>query len=190
MLPLIPTRATDQEMSGYVSNIVATYRRATPDQLARGHVWYHVAHDLATVVGNGDVRMGAGVIAALSQQRSWRVNCMLARDARNGNVHGQTGNTLAKVHAILAGADPADLLPMDLKTGQFYLAIIGDAHAVVIDRHAHDVAVGKRYGESSRGLSNPNRYATLAHAFTLAGDVLGTPDVQPVTWLVQKESTL
>ena len=105
-------------------------------------------------------------------------------------MHGQTGNTLAKVHAILAGADPADLLPMDLKTGQFYLAIIGDTHAVVIDRHAHDVAVGKRYGESSRGLSNPNRYATLAHAFTLAGDVLGTPDVQPVTWLVQKESTL
>ena len=55
-----------------------------------------------------------------------------------------------------------------------------DAHArrcasdpVVIDRHAHDVAAGERYGNRNRGLSNVNRYATLALAYRLSARELG-----------------
>jgi hypothetical protein len=186
---MIGTRATNAQLSTYVANIVQAYRAATPDQLARGKCWYPVAHDLALVVGNGDVRMGAGVIAALSAQRSWKVNQALATDASNGNVHGQTEQTLAKVRAMLAGTDPADVLPLNLKTGHFFASISdpSDPDPVTIDRHAHDVATGQRGGERNRGLSNVTRYATLALAYRLAARQLGEiPSVvQAVTWCRQ-----
>ena len=167
---MIATTATDAELAGYVAHIVTAYRSATPAQVARGQQWYRVAHDLATVIGDGDVRQGAGIIAALSAQRRWSVNCQLAADAASGNVHGQTEQVLAKVRAMLNGADPADILPMALKTGNFYATIADPSNPdfVVVDRHAHDVAVGEVYGNQNRGLSNVKRYATLALAYRLA----------------------
>ena len=120
---MIPVTATDGELGAYVANILAAYRSATPAQLERGRCWYQVAHDLALIIGDGDVRQGAGIIAALSACRRWAVNVQLATDAGNGNVHGHTPDVLAKVAAMLAGADPADVLPMALKTGAFYRCI-------------------------------------------------------------------
>ena len=187
---MIPTTASDDQLAGYVASIVAAYRDATPDQLARGKAWYPVAHDLARVIGDGDVRKGAGILAALSPQRKWSVNCDLARDAAAGNVHGQTNAILARVRALLQGGDPAELLPMQLKTGNFWRCIVDptDPDPVTIDRHAHDVAAGRRFGErENRGLSNVNRYATLALAYRLAAREVGEiPSVvQAVTWCRQ-----
>jgi len=188
---MIPTTATDAELQQYVDNIVAAYRAATPDQVTRGRQWYRVAHDLAAMIGDGDVRMGAGLLAALSANKRWSANVTLAEDAANGNVHGHTGDTLAKVGKILGGADPTELLPMQVKTGNFYRCIMdpADPDPVVIDRHAHDIAVGERYGQRDRGLSNVNRYATLALAYRLAARKLGViPSVvQAVTWVRQTE---
>jgi hypothetical protein len=186
---VIATTATDGELAGYVANIVQAYRSATAGQRARGTCWYQTARDIALVIGDGDARMGAGIIAALSAQRRWEVNCQLATDAANGNVHGQTDAVLAKVRALLAGADPEDILPMALKTGSFYRCITdpADPDPVVIDRHAHDVAVGQRYGNANRGLSNLTRYSTLALAYRLAAREVGQiPSiVQAVTWCRQ-----
>lgn len=189
---MIPTTATDDQLSGYVANIVAAYRDATPGQVARGKAWYPVAHDLAVMIGDGDVRKGAGILAALSPQRSWPVNCQLAADAASGNVHGQTNAILARVRALLDGTDPAELLPMQLKTGNFWRCIVdpSDPDPVTIDRHAHDVAAGRRFGErENRGLSNVNRYATLALAYRLAAREVGEiPSVvQAVTWCRQTD---
>lgn len=186
---MIPTRATDAELAGYVANIVTAYRAATPDQLARGRAWYPVAHDLAGIIADGDYATGAGIIAALSPNKSWSENQRLARDAGAGYVHGHFADSLAKVQKIMAGADPATVLPMELKTGHFYRSIADptSADAVVIDRHAHDVAVGQRYGDAPRGLSNKTRYATLALAYRLAARQLGELPltVQAVTWVRQ-----
>src|SRR5690349_23740860 len=109
---MIPTTADDGQLAGYVANIVTAYRAATPGQVARGRHWYETANDLAGIIGDGNVPMGAGILAALSAQRRWEVNVTLATDAANGNVHGQTDTVLAKVRAMLDGANPADLLPM------------------------------------------------------------------------------
>jgi hypothetical protein len=141
------------------------------------------------IIGGGDARKGAGMLAALSAQRPWEVNVSLATDAADGDVHGHTEAVLAKVRAIMEGADPAEILPMELKTGHFYRCIVDPAapDPVVIDRHAHDVAAGERYGSRNRGLSNVNRYATLALAYRLAARELGEIPkvVQAVVWVRQ-----
>lgn len=187
---MIPTRADNATLERYVANIVSAWHDATPDDKARGRAWYPVAHDLADVIGNGDARKGAGLIAALSPQCGWSRNVKLAEDASNGDVHGSTGDTLDKVRAILADTDPSDVLPGDKKTGHFYRNILDptDPDPVTIDRHAHDVAIGETYGNRDRGLGNATRYATLAHAYREASRRLGElPNVvQAVTWVRQR----
>jgi hypothetical protein len=190
---MIPTRATDEQFSRYVSNIMDVYARATVDQEARGRAWYRTAHQLADLLSEGNVQAGAGVLAALSANKSWNLNVRLATNAfETGMPNGHVKDALVKVAKIMAGADPADVLPMSSKTGNFYRAILdpSDPDAVVIDRHAHDVAVGEVFGNEDRGLSNKNRYATLAHAYREAARQLGVlpSTVQAVTWVVQTEA--
>lgn len=188
---MISTKATPAEFETYVQNIVAIWNRATPAQTAKGRAWYPVAHDLAIMFGDGNVKVGAGIIAALSVQKSWSENIRLATDASNGNVHGNVGNALRKVEAILSGIAPEDVLPMQAKTGNFYRNIVDptDASAVTVDRHAHDIAVGTVYGSKDRGPSNPTRYATIRDAYVTASKRLGEcPSVvQAVTWTYQVE---
>jgi hypothetical protein len=189
---MIPTRATTRVHRRYVKNIISTWERATEDQLSRGRNWYRTAHDLADFMSEGNVTAGAGVIAALSAQKSWALNTRMARRAfTTGVLSGHTTDALTKAAKIMAGVDPAEVLPMTFKTGNFYRAILDpeDPDAVVIDRHAHDVAVGKRYGTQPRGLHNKTRYATLAHAYREAARQLEElpSTVQATTWLVQSE---
>jgi hypothetical protein len=183
----IPTVATDDEMRGYIANIIGVYNRTSLKQREKGRNWYPVAHDLAEMVGQGDVYKGAGIIAALSANKRWEINVGLARDAGEGNVHGHTKATLRKVEAMLDGADPREILPMQLKTGNFFRCIADpeDPDPVVIDRHAHDVAVGEVYGERDRLLGNTTRYATLALAYRLAAREVGEipQGLQAITWV-------
>lgn len=190
---MIPTTASDVDHQRYVRNIIRVFESATADQEKRGREWYSTAHQIAEFMAEGDVKAGAGVIAALSPQKAWSLNMIMARRAfEAGRATGHVQDALTKVAKIMAGADPAEVLPMTLKTGNFYRTIVDpeDPDAVVVDRHAHDVAVGERYGNKDRGLHNKNRYATLAHAYREAARVLGAlpSTVQSVTWLVQTES--
>lgn len=186
---MIGTKATTAEFNGYVQNIIDSWNSATDAQTAKGRAWYPVAHDMAVIFGDGNVRMGAGIIAALSVQKSWKENIRLATDAHAGNVHGHMGTALNKVRAILAGTAPEDVLPMQAKTGNFYRNIVDptDASAVTVDRHAHDIAVGEVYGSRDRGLSNPNRYGIIRDAYLAAARILNecASTVQAVTWTVQ-----
>lgn len=188
---MISTVASDAKHAQYVANILAAYKAASRDQQRRGKAWYHTAHQLADMLSQGNVRTGAGVIAALSANKRWTENQKLATQCFDGNVSGHFEDALEKVRRILAGERPEDVLPMSLKTGNFFRCIADpdDQEAVVIDRHAHDIAVGEKYGNHNRGLSNHKRYATLAHAYREAARKLGkTPSVvQAVTWIVQVE---
>lgn len=190
---MIPTVANEEQHETYVSNIVRSYRSATPDQLRRGRSWYPTAHQLAVMIADGDAVQGAGVIASLSANKSWSENQRLAKIALStGTPVGHVGDALGKASRILAGSAPEDVLPMGAKTGHFYRCIVdpSDADAVCVDRHAHDVAVGEVYGDRDRGLSSKRRYATVAHAYREAARRLGVlPQVvQAVTWVVQVET--
>ncbi|MEU6573598.1 hypothetical protein [Streptomyces sp. NPDC046805] len=189
---MIPTRIDDATREGYVQNIISAWHRATPEQVARGRAWYPTAHGLATVIADGETRKGAGVIAALSANKSWSLNCRLARGAlRSGRASGHVRDALCKAERIMLGEDPEDVLPMGLKTGNFFRCIAdpSDLDAVVIDRHAHDIAVGDTYGTRDRGLTNPNRYALLAQVYREAAHRLGElpATVQSVTWVAHTE---
>jgi len=189
---MIPSKPSPAEIAQYTANIIAVFKSATADQTARGRNWYPVAHELAMMVGDGDARKGAGVIAALSANKGWGENVRLAKDAREGNIHGHVGDALRKVRKIMDGEDPANVLPMSAKTGHFFRCIEDptDPDPVVIDRHAHDIAVNEVYGNADRGLSAKGRYAALAHAYREAALQLGEiPSVvQAVTWVVQIET--
>jgi hypothetical protein len=185
---MINTTANDQEFETYVANIIKVWNSASAEQYITGGNWYRTAHQLADMITEGNARQGAGILAALSPMTEWSHNVELARQAvETGIPTGHFGDALRKVTKIIAGSDPEEILPMASKTGMFFRLINDptDPDAVVIDRHAHDIAVGQRYGSQDRGLSNARRYATLAHAYREAARRLGElPSVvQSVTWV-------
>lgn len=187
----IPLTVMEQDRDTYVTNILRTWAQADNDAMASGLYWYRTAHQLALMMSPDDVRVGAGVIAALSANKGWAENVRLAQDAVQGRLYGHVGNALRKAADILDGVDPADVLPMDMKTGMFYRCIVDpeDPDAVVIDRHAHDIAVGGPYGSANRGLSNANRYSLLAHCYREVAHRLGVlpSTVQAVTWVAHTQ---
>lgn len=189
---MIKTQPSDSTRRRYIRNIIRVWEQATDDQRERGANWYRTAHQLADFLSEGDVKTGAGVIAALSANKSWDLNQRMARRAlRDGVLSGHTSANLAKAAKIMSGVDPAEVLPMDAKTGNFYRCILDpdDQEAVCIDRHAHDVAVGRPYGDADRGLGAKGRYAVLSLAYRNAAAKLGvTPSVlQATTWVVWTE---
>jgi len=194
MSALLPTRPAEDQMSIYVDNIISTWHAATADQVIRGRAWYRTAHDLAELISGGDVVRGAGVLAALSPQTEWSQNITRASRAfADGRPSRHMGDALRKAERIMGGEDPLTVLPRNSKTWSFYRCIVNpdDLDAVVIDRHAHDVAAGECYGARDRGLSSKPRYASLALAYTRAARILGeSPStVQAVTWTVWREVT-
>lgn len=188
---VIPFKVDEETREGYVRNVLDAFGRATEDQKQRGRVWYRTAHDLANMISDGNVREGAGVIAALSANKSWRENERLARGAYTGEPSGHTRDNIRKVERIMLGEDPEDVLPMSAKTGHFFRCILDpeDWDPVCIDRHAHDIAVGEIFGNSERGLESKQRYALLAHRYREAALRLKEiPSVvQAVTWVAHTE---
>lgn len=190
MIPANPSATTRRR---YAHNIINAYVNATDEQKAKGKHWYPVAHDLAEMISGGDVRMGAGVIAALSANKSWSENIKIAtRALGSGRATGHVKDALTKATRIMNGADPVTVLPMSAKTGNFYRCILDptDPEPVCVDRHAHDVAVGKAYGNAERGLSSKGRYAALADAYRYAARQLGIvpSELQAIVWVAQVES--
>lgn len=190
---MIPVTADDETLERYVDNCVKAWMFSSKNQRDRAVVWYPTAHDLAAFIADGDVRTGAGLLAALSANKSWDINRRLAADAARGNLHGHFSDALNKAQRILEGEDPLIVLPVDSKTWNFYRAIVdpADPDSVVIDRHVHDAIVGETLGSANRGLSNKKRYALLALVVRLAARRLGvTPNVlQALLWIVQTDKT-
>lgn len=190
---MIPIKADDEARAYYVRNIRSVWSIATAEQVTNGRTWYQVAHDTASMLADGDVKVGAGLLAALSPQTAWWLNVELACEAyESGNARRHTKDSCGKANKIMAGIDPTEVLPMGRKTGHFYRAILDptDPDAVCIDRHAHDVAVGVPYGDWSRGLSTQSRYDLIADCYREAARQLGEiPSVvQATTWVVWRDS--
>lgn len=185
---MIPVKATDADVRGMADNILSEYRRSTEDDRAEGFRWYRDAHKIATTLGYGDAKQGAALLAALSPQTSWELNVKLAAKAVNdGRASGHLGDACRKADRILSGWPAERVLPMDKKTGDFYRCIAdpGDPDSVCVDRHAHDIAVGERYGSRNRGLDARGRYVAVQRAYRLAAKVLGIlpQELQAITWV-------
>ncbi len=190
---MIPIKADAEAREYYVRNIVSVWSVATEDEFEQGAHWYEQAHRTARMLADGDIRTGAGLLAALSPQTSWWLNVELACDAyETGTARRHTADSCGKANKIMAGTDPADVLPMTRKTGQFYRCILDpdDAEAVCIDRHAYDIVVGIPLGDWNRGLSAHGRYALVADCYREAARRLEQlpSTVQAVTWVAWRNS--
>lgn len=189
---MIPIGTERDAMDWYVSNVVSVWSLATSKQAEEGRGWYARAHETAAMLADGDVRVGAGVLAALSPQTSWWQNVELAADAlETGRASRHTGDSCSKANRIMAGEDPVAVLPMQRKTGHFFRSILNpsDPTAICVDRHAHDAAVGVPYGSWTRGLDARGRYALISHAYWEAAQQLGQlpSTVQAVVWVAWRE---
>lgn len=170
-------------------NVLAVYRDADFYAFSAGMTWYDDAHDFARILDN-NVHRAAGIIAALSPMNGWNNNKNKAAQlyAQNGDGSGcGLYNNVAKAVAIYNGADPMDILKGD-KVRAFYETILdptGD-HNPVIDRHAFDIAVGRRTDNRTRGiLGRKGEYDKFARAYRRAADAagIGAAQIQAITWM-------
>ena len=179
------------QFSRMVHNVTHAVKTASPEDVKSGMDWYKRAHDFATEIGNGDVRRGAGAIAILSAPVGWNDNQRMARQLRDtGTASGGfvTGRQVRQAREVLEGSvDPEQHLPMDRKTGNFFRNIVNpdDARSVTIDRHAHDITVGRVLGSEDRGLQTPTRYNTFVQAHLNAAGHLGIlpHQAQAIGWV-------
>jgi hypothetical protein len=175
-------------------HIVATYEAATPAERLEGRSWYSVARDAAVELDPNDPVRAAAVIAVLSPRVNWERNVKLAADAYAGRPLACIKRNAEKANAIVGGSDPEEIVSGD-KVRAFWRAIVDptDARAIVIDRHAIDVAFGEVMDDERRGkiLGKRGAYGELADRYVYATEVINqrfgvdlTPvQVQATTWV-------
>lgn len=196
-------------------NITKVFRLASAEQLAFGIEWYERARRLAVELEPADPRKAAAVIAVLSPRLAWSINVRLARQAYAmwaANPDSGHENVLAlgkalpcldrngvKAFLILAGSDP-DSVVGGPKVRAFWHTIADptDPRAVVVDRHAFDVAAGRVTDDATRGATLGRRggYDGLCDLYRRAavilsretGTVISPAMVQAVTWTVWREN--
>lgn len=172
-----------------VRNIIRTYKAASDAERAEGVEWYAQAFRLALEVDPEHPTRAAGIIAALSPLTPWDRNVFLVRETyrTNGLQGGTLGKNRDKANRILQGEDPL-LVLKGAKVRAFFAGIVssGASSDVCVDRHAYDLAVGKRYGKNERpGLSSKDGYARIADAYCRAAKRLGVgpQELQAITWV-------
>ena len=127
-------------MAGSVENLLRFYDRAGPDTRAQGVEWYEVANTHLVAVGKRhgySLIVAAAVTAALSPFIAWNKNLELAEELlAGGEARGSFPQNRAKALAIMAGADPREVLAGP-KVRAFFecLAHPGATDDAVVDRH-------------------------------------------------------
>lgn len=171
----------------HVSEVFVLSRR-TPF-FGEGMEWYTDAHNTAAALDPENVSRACGVIAALSPMNGWKNNKRMAMRMYAGETNGLgMGQSVGKALRILCGEQPLDVLGGD-KVRAFYSTILNpfDPNAIpVIDRHAHDIAVGAKLPNNhpSRNMTN-RRYNDFARVYSECANAfsLGAPQLQAITWL-------
>jgi hypothetical protein len=178
-------------------HIVATYEAATPAERAEGRSWYPTARKVAESLDPDNPSRAAAVIAVLSPRVRWERNIRLAGDAYAGLALACLKSSADKAERILSGESP-DSVVSGPKTRAFWHAIVNpsDARAIVIDRHAIDVAFGETMDNERRGklLGRKGAYDDIAQRYTFAAEILSEQfnteltavEVQATTWVTWK----
>ena len=138
---------------GSYQNIVQAYNKASAESFFEGREWYTYANSIAeqvsTLLGTEDIRVGAGILSALSPQIAWGENVAEALKFTSlGYSTMQTQANNAKAQKIQEGQDPDTILGGH-KVVPFYHAILEPTgqYKPVVDRHAIAVYYGKPVSE-------------------------------------------
>jgi hypothetical protein len=183
-------------------NITRVFREASQEDLEAGARWYGEANELARELDPQDPRRAAAVLAVLSPQVSWPRNVAMAREVYATGATRGLGANIAKALRLIAGEDP-EIVVKGLKVTAFWLSICDpvDARAVVIDRHAFDIAYGRVTDDKTREefLRIKGNYAKIVRMYESAarivtrdrvefGEVWTGTEVQAATWVAWRRT--
>ena len=184
-------------LKGSYRHILKAYNEASIDSKLEGEIWYDeaqiVAEQVSKLLGTNDLRIGAGIIAALSPQMDWGEN--IEEAIKFTSTHYSTRQTKAnnaKALRILEGENPLDVLG-GAKVIAFYHAILEPKgkYPPVIDRHAMRVYYGKPVSkrDRNRAFSNTRVIRRIQSANIRVARELGIhPNVvQAITWVHQRK---
>lgn len=177
-------------VSRLAENIRRVYAQHGADERIAGMHWYDDANREARALSaryNVPVTHAAAVIAVLSPQVSWTRNVAMAREVfATGTTRGLRTNVAKAERLATLDAHPDDVVSGP-KVSCFYANILDPSgHEITIDRHAFDIAQGRRTDDKTRAvLSNKGHYARYAQAYQLVADELGIGacQLQAITWV-------
>lgn len=172
------------------ANIARRRAQADAKTVALGEDWYAEGLRMASEVGDGDIVLGAAVIAILSPRRQWRDNVALAYAWSRGEVVRTMGDQLRKLARI--GSEDLDAIVGGPKVRSFWANLSGDSNAVTVDvwalraALASDDVTDDDYGKLTSG----DRYAMVAEAYRrVARRYREAPSTtQAVVWIVERGS--
>lgn len=164
-----------------VRTLCEWYDNADPESIRVGREWYRIAQReavrLARVHGTTQHR-AAGVIAAFSQNATWKANRTLADRYLGGQRRGLQ-KVLAECDRIMSGERPTRVLGHMPKVVQFYRAIVGHEDAITIDRWALFGAYLRRV-PATPAHCDPARIAYREAAYACGED---PRDFQAIVWI-------
>jgi hypothetical protein len=174
-------------MATYAENIVECFYRATDSEYAEGMSWYNDTHDIALSLTPDNVWRGAGVIAAFSPQQNWEQNLAFAtRACKTGIATGHTTMMCGQAQRILDGEHPLDVLGgMKVRAFAAAIATNGQSDIATIDRHAHDIAMGRVFTQKERKIGK-RLFRVMSEHYRQAAMEIGiaTAQMQATTWVV------
>lgn len=177
----------------YTRNILRTYRSATESQHNDGLGWYANAHNLAFVIGRGDVWKGAGLLSAYSPLTPWWRNMELAIDSANTGI--ARTDTLPNNHKaaarILSGEHSLDVLG-GTKTRHFAenIALNLDTDKVTIDSIAFSASVNQHFAAKKIKGFGVKVYRDIQEAYRRAAKIesLTPSQMQAIVWVTWRDA--
>ena len=197
---MVKIAKAENKLKGSYRNIVNL--PISPTNVTIGMEWYAEAHQVAKTVGvlagyhdAEALKVGAGVLSALSPMRDWDMNIaiaiLLVTEGKQKHVKSQHDKALA----MLAGKEPLSVLgDRANKTKSFYLAIMNPNNHwsdPVLDRHAVAVYMGRSVSDSEiKALDRPKVYNRIVKAYMKASKLTGINHhaLQAMTWTQWREN--
>ena len=184
-------------LKGSHRNIRQAYEDSSIESKLEGEIWYDeaqiVARQVSKLLGTDDLRIGAGIIAALSPQMDWGEN--IEEAIKFTSIRYSTRQTKAnnaKALRILEGENPLEVLG-GYKVVAFYHSILepkGD-YPVVVDRHVMRVYYGKPVSKRdlNRAFGNIRVIQRIQFAIKKEAKLLGIHPIvlQAIIWLHQRK---
>lgn len=164
-----------------VRALIDWYENADTESVRLGREWYRVAQReairLARKHGTTQHR-AAGILAAFSQNASWKANRTLA-DRYLGGTKGGLPKVLAECDRIMSGEGPLKVLGHIPKVREFYRAIVGHGDALAMDRWAMQAAYMRRVPQTAQNMADA-REAYREAAMRCGED---PRDIQAIIWI-------
>jgi hypothetical protein len=176
-----------------LKNIETIYSNCTSDDIINGRTWYENAKSFSIYLSkkyNVTEIQSAGIIAALSPQKSWDVNTKIAENfiESNGSVSVHTGVQLAKSKHILYSPLTKEEVYLTLggkKTKNFFYNIYMPEckDFITIDRHHLNVC----YAEDIKGCTDKQYEFLKENTSIFANKINMLPSIlQATLWVCWK----